>query len=66
MRKLIIAIALLALLIAVVGCKVTPPAEPTGTVGEVSGDITGVGTLEEDVSTADVDNLDTELEEVDW
>lgn len=66
MKRLIIAIALLTLLIAAASCAVAPPAEPTGTVGELSDDILGVGTLEEDVNITDIDNLDAELEEVDW
>lgn len=65
MRNLLIAIMLVALLVAVAGCKITP-TEPTGTVGEVSEGIDDIGTLEEDTSIEELNNLDSELNEVDW
>ena len=71
--KKIIAILLIITMLALAGCKkptvaptVEVEAEPTGVAAEVSEDISDVGTLDEDLDVSDLDDLEKELEGLDW
>ena len=66
--KRLIAI-LFILLFLVVACKSkAPPVEekPTGEVGAVSGEVSDVDTLDQELDTSELDELDKELSVIDW
>jgi len=65
-------IGLILLVISLIGCakKETPPEEkPAATekaASEVGSDISDVGTLDKDLDTSDLENIDKELEDINW
>ncbi|MBS3097242.1 hypothetical protein J4209_00435 [Candidatus Woesearchaeota archaeon] len=72
MIKKIIIIGLILLVISLAGCakKEAPPEEkPTATeeaVTNVGSDISSVDALDKDLDTSDLDDIDKELEEINW
>ena len=80
MRKTVtFAVALLVLSVMLTGCprieekpKVAPPeveappavAPPVEPTAEISEDITGVGTLEEELETSDLDTIEEDLADI--
>ena len=69
MEKIIIALVIISLLVFA-GCaqKESAPetVEESGTVEEVSEDISEIDALDEDLDMSELENLDKELDSLDW
>ena len=67
-----IVIGLILLVISLVGCAkkdIAPEEKATATeeaVANVGSDISDVGTLDKDLDTSALENIDKELEEINW
>lgn len=67
--KLMIILTLLVIIV-IAGCSLPnmtdKSATATGTVGQVSQDVSNVDEVSKDLDTSDMDNLDKELAGIDW
>ena len=68
MKKIIIIIGLILLIVFLLGCaKKEPVGGTTGDVKtDIDSDISDVDILDEELNTSDLDNIDKEIDEINW
>ena len=71
MKRLVLFAIVAILLLTVVGCAPTPPAETPNQTGveqdveSIDAGVDDVGTVSEDLNTSDLDTLDQDLDAID-